>query len=461
MIPNNIISTGSQDQINLPLIKESWKTMKNRLKGWKFHIFTDQESRQFILDNFSDNIFEAYEMINNDYGAAKADLFRYCAIYKLGGIYIDIKSSIDHDPRTFLQNNDELVLSHWDNQSNQTHSGWGIYPEISNTNGEFINWLIISKPQHPYIKRLIDSVTENIFAESQLEKGTHGKPGVLRLTGPIAFTNCLNACINKNKDSGHRIFKFWENSIRYSIFEKTWPSKPASKKCESALSESRDSEQLYKLNHYSQKTTSIVNRAYKMTKSEVTLKLNLGCGNKKLAGFINIDQNEQCSPDLILNLENTPYPFKTNSVAYIRMDSVLEHFPSNPKNFFRILKEIYRISSNNAIIDILCPHPFHRWQIVDFTHQKPITAEGLQMLDKQFCRELIKNGDAKTPLALIYNIDFVLTNYKQFIDPTCKSHIENLLGKFEESKIESYQYLFNNIIGGQRIQMRVRKEKKS
>ena len=457
MIPSNIISTGSQNQINLPLIKQSWETMKNRLKGWNFHVFTDRECRQFILNNYGGNIFKAYEMINSDYGAAKADLFRYCAIYQLGGIYIDIKSSIDHDPRTFLRDNDELVLSHWDNHSNQMHAGWGIYPDISTPNGEFINWLIISKPRHPYIKRLIDLVTESIYAESQTKKGKCGKPGVLRLTGPIAFTNCLNDCISKNKNSNHRIFKFWENSIRYSIFEKGGPLKSASKKCKSALSESRDSEQLYKLNHYSKKTTRIVNRAYKMTKLEAALKLNLGCGNKKLAGFINIDQNEQCSPDLILNLENTPYPFNTNSVDYIRMDSVLEHFPSDPTNFFRILKEIYRISSNDAIIDILCPHPFHRWQIVDFTHQKPITTEGLQMLDKQFCRALIKNGDAKTPLALIYNIDFVLTSYKQFIDPTCKSHIENLLGKFEESKIESYQYLFNNIIGGQRIQMRVRK----
>ena len=459
MIPLNIITTGSQEQINNPMIKDSWETMKSKLKRWTFYTFTDKESNQFIHDNFEENIYQAYERINSDYGAAKADFFRYCAIYKLGGIYIDIKSSIDDDPRIFLKDADELILSHWDNKSNQMHTGWGIYPELGpNTNGEFINWLIISKPSHPYIRTLIDSITESILLESQSSKGKYGKLGVLRLTGPIAFTKCLNECISKSRISQHRVFQYWDNSIRYSIFETTRSARLGGEKHEQTSSELQDAENQYRLNHYSKNKTRIIKKALDMKTSQSQLKLNLGCGNKKLPGFINIDQSEQCSPDLLLNLENTPYPFKTNSVVYIRMDSVLEHFPSEPESFFRILKEIYRISANNASIDILCPHPFHRWQIVDFTHQKPITAEGLQMLDKVFCKNLIKKGDAKTPLALIYDIDFVLTGYKQFIDPTCKAHIKNLLGKFEESKIESYQYLFNNIIGGQRIQMKVRKE---
>ena len=139
------------------------------------------------------------------------------------------------------------------------------------------------------------------------------------------------------------------------------------------------------------------------------------------------------------------------------MDSVLEHLPVNPEHFFRILREIMRISKNNAIIDILCPHPFHRWQIVDFTHQKPISLEGLQMLDKEYCRELIRTGNAKTPLALIYDVDFVTKSCQQSPDPECKKHIVNLLGEFHDSKIDSYSFLFNNIIGSQRIILQVRK----
>jgi len=184
------------------------------------------------------------------------------------------------------------------------------------------------------------------------------------------------------------------------------------------------------------------------------MRLNLGCGNKKLSGYVNIDQSEHCEPDLLLNLENTPYPFKTSSIDEIIMNSVLEHLPGHPADFFRILKEIYRIMKDQAELKVLCPHPFHRWQIVDFTHQKPIDREGLEMLDKQYCKKLIENGDAKTPLAFIYDIDFRIISSQSYIDPHCASHIKNVLGSFDPDKVDSYSYLFNNIIGGQSFVLR-------
>ena len=139
------------------------------------------------------------------------------------------------------------------------------------------------------------------------------------------------------------------------------------------------------------------------------------------------------------------------------MDSVLEHLPMPPDDFFRILRELHRIAANGAILDIFCPHPFHRWQIVDFTHQRSISIEGLQMLDKEFCKELIRKGDAKTPLAIIYDVDFVIESHQDYIDPECKLHITNVLGTIDISKIKSYCFLFNNIIGGQRIKLKARK----
>ena len=33
-------------------------------------------------------------MFNNCYGAMKAYFFRYCVLYKIGGVYLDIKSKI-------------------------------------------------------------------------------------------------------------------------------------------------------------------------------------------------------------------------------------------------------------------------------------------------------------------------------------------------------------------------------
>lgn len=430
--------------------------MANILPRWEIKIFSDNQSRTFIRKYFDDEIFNAYEKINPHYGAAKADFFRYCAIYQLGGIYIDIKSSLKCDPQNLILPTDQLLLSHWDNQPGQPHEGWGIHESLRNqANGEYVNWFIAAEPKHPYLQEVIHFVTSQINQESLNVTGRKGKQGVLELTGPIPFTLALNRCIKSSKDKRHRLFRFWELPIEYSIFESNTESK-----LDGEADDLIKSQHQYNQNHYSGIKERIIPYSPVMNAPKTIqplLKLNLGCGNKKIKGLINIDQSEQCEPDLLLNLENTPYPFKSSSVDYIRMDSVLEHLPAHPDDFFRILRELHRIAANGAILDIFCPHPFHRWQIVDFTHQKSISAEGLQMLDKEFCKELIRKGDAKTPLAIIYDVDFVIESHQDYIDPECKLHITNVLGTFDPSKIKSYCFLFNNIIGGQRIKLKARK----
>jgi hypothetical protein len=53
------------------------------------------------------------------------------------------------------------------------------------------------------------------------------------------------------------------------------------------------------------------------------LRLNLGCGSKRLDGYINVDKFGD--PDLQFDLETFPYPWENNSVTEIKMHHVLEH----------------------------------------------------------------------------------------------------------------------------------------
>jgi hypothetical protein len=58
---------------------------------------------------------------------------------------------------------------------------------------------------------------------------------------------------------------------------------------------------------------------------KTTMKLHLGCGTKKLAGWINIDGVELCQPDLVHDL-GRPLPYADLSADEIMAQSVLEHF---------------------------------------------------------------------------------------------------------------------------------------
>ena len=84
------------------------------------------------------------------------------------------------------------------------------------------------------------------------------------------------------------------------------------------------------------------------------MKLNLGCGYNKRKGYINCDISKDVSPDKIVNL-GKKLPFKDNSVNEILMFHVLEHFQKP----IEILKELYRISKNGAIIIIRVPYFSH------------------------------------------------------------------------------------------------------
>lgn len=80
------------------------------------------------------------------------------------------------------------------------------------------------------------------------------------------------------------------------------------------------------------------------------MKLNIGCGARQYEGYTNLDI---CEPaDIIHDLNNFPYPFKDNSIEFIRAEHVLEHL-KDPELFF---KEIHRILEKGGRIHIKVPH---------------------------------------------------------------------------------------------------------
>ncbi len=88
-------------------------------------------------------------------------------------------------------------------------------------------------------------------------------------------------------------------------------------------------------------------------------KLNLGCGEDKKDGYINVDWSPLVKPDVAHDLNATPYPFEDNSVDLIEAFHVLEHLEKP----FALMKEFHRILKAGGVLHIKVPH-FSR----GFTH---------------------------------------------------------------------------------------------
>ncbi|MCC2630425.1 MAG: methyltransferase protein, partial [Candidatus Paceibacter sp.] len=133
--------------------------------------------------------------------------------------------------------------------------------------------------------------------------------------------------------------------------------------------------------------------------------LNLGCGYNKRSGYLNVDSSSVCNPDLVLDMEITPWPWQDNSVDEIRLDHVLEHVGKDPKTYLAVWKEIWRISKPGTQIFITVPHWRHDNFVHDPTHVRPITPIGIAMFDHQRNLEDLKNGGQETKLGFMTGID--------------------------------------------------------
>ncbi len=88
-------------------------------------------------------------------------------------------------------------------------------------------------------------------------------------------------------------------------------------------------------------------------------KLNLGCGEHKKEGYVNLDWSVLNTPDIVHDLNTVPYPFEDNSFELVEIFHVLEHLDKP----FAIMREIHRILAPGGTLHVKVPH-FSR----GFTH---------------------------------------------------------------------------------------------
>lgn len=194
--------------------------LKQKNPGWEYRFYNDSDIIQFISIFYGPDILTYYEKINPNYGAARADLFRYLLLYKYGGVYLDIKSTLSKPIDEILQSGDQYLLANWANEQDEEHEGWGLYKELSTVaGGEFQQWHIIAVPGHPFLRAVIDSVLTNIDCYKPWLHGT-GRRGVLCVTGPIAYTLAIYPILYLHP---HRLVRTnAELSLVYSILNESY-----------------------------------------------------------------------------------------------------------------------------------------------------------------------------------------------------------------------------------------------
>lgn len=94
------------------------------------------------------------------------------------------------------------------------------------------------------------------------------------------------------------------------------------------------------------------------------MKLNVGCYNKPLEGYLNLDIHPyNNNVNIIHDLEKFPYPFKNSTFKEINCSFVLEHI--DPNKTMKVINEFHRISQDKGIIKIAVPYEENWWRDLD------------------------------------------------------------------------------------------------
>lgn len=165
MIPKNIFQ--SWYTLNLhPEVQNVINKIKELNPEYNHKIYTDDEIDKFVNENFQGEIADAYNKLNHI--VAKVDFWRYLILYKYGGVYLDMDSSILVSLDSFIRDVDDAIITAEKN------------PEF------YVQWGLIFNKNHPVLKKTIEFIIENI-------NNKYGLDDIAKMTGPWIYSKAINA----------------------------------------------------------------------------------------------------------------------------------------------------------------------------------------------------------------------------------------------------------------------------
>lgn len=179
------------------------------------------------------------------------------------------------------------------------------------------------------------------------------------------------------------------------------------------------------------------------------MKLNIGCGFNKQAGYLNLDKYAACQPDQVMDAEAFPWPFEDGCVDEVLFHHSLEHMGRDPDVFLRLVQELHRVCRDGAAVQINVPHPRHDDFLNDPTHVRAITPEMMTLFSRRQCLAWAANGGANSQFALYLDVDFELRRVQSILDPAYQQALDaNAINPQQLRQIEQAQ---NNVVREVRI----------
>jgi mannosyltransferase OCH1-like enzyme len=183
IIPLKIFQTWHTKNLP-PKMLDAVNLIKKTNPRFEHYLYDDNDCREFIKENFSEDVLNAYDSLIP--GAYKADLWRYCILYKQGGIYIDL---------TYYPYNGFKFI----NLTEKEHFVLDLPSDNTGVNGIY-NALMVCLPGNDKLLKAINQIVENV------SNNYYGNCW-LEPTGPLLLEKYFSKNEKMNLDLNHE----WHN----------------------------------------------------------------------------------------------------------------------------------------------------------------------------------------------------------------------------------------------------------
>lgn len=236
-IPNQVFMTWKETRFT-PLHALQLKNFRKRNRDYSFEFYDDKRMNEYMDTHYAGHpILEVFHYIT--VMAAKVDVWRYCILYKEGGVYCDIDSSLALPLRVLLKDDPEEMLSFEANKWRDwlkigRYADPAVFrpapsPEVEALldypDNLFLTWFLCFAPGNPILKEYIDTLARHFpfFKDKVFDAML---PASSHATGPVALTQAVWASLEKTKRrpaqfgvdfQGHGQYKIYGSEDRLAV----------------------------------------------------------------------------------------------------------------------------------------------------------------------------------------------------------------------------------------------------
>lgn len=224
-IPKIIHQVWFSDKEPLPeVFKVLSDTWKHDYPDWKYILWNESNAEDFINE-----YYPQYKDLYNQftYNIQRCDAIRYLFLYKMGGLYVDL----DYESIRSIEPLIKERTCCFSEEPEKPASKHKLF--VPNLEHYFNNAMIFCMPNHPFMKKIIDSVFTNLNNLQSVNQCEY----VMQTTGPWQIMNLYAKLDNTEKQNVHIIPSKYVSPFTYEQSRRFLLGKEQSDELENCLQE--------------------------------------------------------------------------------------------------------------------------------------------------------------------------------------------------------------------------------